>query len=101
MRIPILAVFACLLVQPLACSHQSETPAYGSDINDHDNASEGQPGAAPSAAGGDASTKEGPSVGGTNTTGATGGSNGTGGTSSTAGSGATGGTGAYTGGTSP
>ncbi len=104
MRIPILAVFGCLLVQPLACSHQGQPPAYGSDLNDSNGSTEGQPGAAPEATGGNTSTKEGPDVGGTNTTGGTsssGGSNSTGGTTSTAGARATGGTGAYNGGTSP
>lgn len=103
MKIPILALFGCMLLQPLACAHDGQPPAYGSDVNDHDNSTEGQPGAAPDATGGNTSTREGPEVGGTNTTGGTGAYGGTtsaGGTTSSAGSAASGGTGAY-GGTSP
>ncbi len=103
MKVTILALFGCVLLQPLACTHEGQPPAYGSDINDSSNSAEGQPGAAPDATGGNTSTKEGPDVGGTNTTGgtgATGGSTSTGGTTSAAGA-TTGGTGAYNGGTGP
>ena len=105
MKISIVALLGCVLLQPLACTHESQPPAYGSDLNDYDHASEGQPGSAPEARGRYTSSEEGPDVGGTNTTGSTGnhdgGATSAGGTTSTAGTATTGGTGAYNGGTSP
>jgi len=102
MKIPILALWAGFLLQPLACSHQTETH-YGSDLFEEDDSSEGQAGSPPDVT----SAKEGPHVGGTNiseSTGGTtssGGTNSTGGTTSTAGTAPTGHMGADNGGTSP
>lgn len=46
MKLHVLAALACVLVQPLACSHagQMQEPAYGSDTDDVQSPSESTPG---------------------------------------------------------
>ncbi|HTQ06723.1 MAG TPA: hypothetical protein VMI54_22860 [Polyangiaceae bacterium] len=104
MKIPLWAVLVCAVVPGLACSHSGDAPAptYGSDNGAFDkrgDVTQDQPGVAPLGAGG-SSSSEGPSVGGTNTTGGSGGGTSSGGTGATGGS-MSGNTGGSNGGTSP
>ncbi len=89
MKIPLLALLACFVVEPLACSREGSTPLYGSDLSGSDqpdNATLDQPLPLPHDVG-VATNTSGANVGGANMTGGTGGC-----APSSGGTGATGGT---------